>query len=205
LRQVEPADGCDDGECSNGVETWNGCECVAGTPGETPDCDDGNCANGLETYNETTCSCDPGTPPDDTCPPDESCDTVTGWDSTICMCVTAIIDRAPCIDDDECTLDLFDETTCECVFEPIENCGIVFGCTNPCATNYNPDANEEDDSCMLPDPDDGCDLTVDMIDEVTCEIVNTPNCPEETTFNPTECSCDNTNCAPPSPGVIDCE
>jgi gliding motility-associated-like protein len=52
---VDP--GCDDGDCSNGVETWDGCECVAGIP-PIPCVDDGDCSNGIEMWNAATCECD---------------------------------------------------------------------------------------------------------------------------------------------------
>jgi len=58
---VDP--GCDDGDCSNGLETWDGCECVAGTPAMDPGCDDGDCTNGVETFDG--CDCVAGTPPVD--------------------------------------------------------------------------------------------------------------------------------------------
>jgi len=53
------------------------------------------------------------------------------------------------------------------------------GCTNPCATNYNPDVTEDDGSCTLPSADDGCDLTTDSIDPTTCAVVNTPPNPDD--------------------------
>ncbi|MEZ4913951.1 MAG: hypothetical protein R2798_07840 [Chitinophagales bacterium] len=42
---VDP--GCNDGDCSNGVETWDGCQCLfPGTPPVDPGCNDGDCSNG---------------------------------------------------------------------------------------------------------------------------------------------------------------
>ncbi len=77
-----------------------------------------------------------------------------------------------------------------------QNCvvgGGVAGCTNACATNYDPAATVDDGSCMLPSADDGCDLTTDSIDSITCEIINTPNCPPGEDFDVLICECINLN------------
>ena len=50
----------------------------------------------------------------------------------------------------------------------------VMGCTNECASNYDPDANADDGSCILPFCDDGCVLTTDFFDSVTCNCDATP-------------------------------
>ena len=83
---TDPVDpGCDDGVCTNGLEIWDGCDCQPGTPPVDPGCDDGNCTNGLETWDG--CMCQPGTPP-----PDPGCDDgicangIETWDG--CNCVT---------------------------------------------------------------------------------------------------------------------
>ena len=83
--------GCDDGDCTNGLEEWDGCGCIVvsmpilGCTNDTatnydpaatcdddscvfpcPDpgtCDDGDCANGIETWDGTDCMCVSGTPP----------------------------------------------------------------------------------------------------------------------------------------------
>ncbi|MEZ4913950.1 MAG: hypothetical protein R2798_07835 [Chitinophagales bacterium] len=54
---------CDDGDCANGIETWDGiaCQCIPGTPPVDPGCNDGDCNNGIETWDG--CQCVPGTPP----------------------------------------------------------------------------------------------------------------------------------------------
>jgi len=62
--------GCDDGNCANGVETWDGCDCVAGTAPVDPGCDDGECLNGTETWDG--CECQPGLPVDECDPACES-------------------------------------------------------------------------------------------------------------------------------------
>ena len=55
---------CDDGDCANGEEFWDGllCECQPGTPPVDPGCDDGDCSNGVELWDG--CECQPGTPID---------------------------------------------------------------------------------------------------------------------------------------------
>lgn len=51
---------------------------------------------------------------------------------------------------------------------------LIDGCTNPCALNYDPTADNDDGSCEFPSCDDGCDLTIDTYNEMNCECVNTP-------------------------------
>jgi len=60
------------------------------------------------------------------------------------------------------------DMNCNCVSDG------VMGCTDVCATNYNPSATVDDGTCTLPSPDDGCALTMDSLDPVTCAITNTP-------------------------------
>ena len=55
----DPGD-CDDDDCSNGVEFWDGgiCDCVSTDPPDPSTCvDDGDCTNGIEEWDEETCSC----------------------------------------------------------------------------------------------------------------------------------------------------
>ncbi len=220
---------CDDGICSNGIETYNEatCSCEAGTPPDDtcPEdtcfeeytwdentctcvvaiidhfCDDGVCANGVETFNEETCSCEPGTPPDDTCP-ESTCFEMFTWDTESCTCVGFAVEY-DCDDSDNCTNDFVDETICECVNEPIVGCGESC-CTDPCGLNFDPDCTTDGGSCTYANIDDNCELTEDSIDQMTCEVLNVPNCPAGTTFNAMECSC-NTACVPPVIGTFDCE
>jgi len=41
-----------------------------------------------------------------------------------------------------------------------------------------------------PEIDDGCDLTEDSFDAITCEVINTPTCPPDTFFNASTCECE---------------
>jgi gliding motility-associated-like protein len=52
---------CDDGDCTNGLELWDGdlCDCVAGVAPVDPGCDDGDCTNGIETWNGCDCETTP--------------------------------------------------------------------------------------------------------------------------------------------------
>ncbi|MCB9042346.1 MAG: hypothetical protein H6554_01040 [Chitinophagales bacterium] len=40
---VDP--GCNDGDCSNGIETWDGCQCFRHAARRSG-CNDGDCSNG---------------------------------------------------------------------------------------------------------------------------------------------------------------
>ena len=89
-----PADpGCDDGDCTNGMETWDGCDCIEGTPPVI------GCTNPLaDNYNPAaTCddaSCEFGAVDD--CPDPGNCDDnicengIEMWDFDLCECVSGI-------------------------------------------------------------------------------------------------------------------
>jgi len=139
---VAPVDpGCDDGDCSNGVETWDGGNCIAGTP-PSPCVDDGDCTNGFEMWNVNTCECDI-TPPvngctdptainynpaatcDDgtcnfDCPDPGNCDDgdcsngTETWDGNICECVAGIAPVDPGCDDGDCTNGIETWNGCDC-------------------------------------------------------------------------------------------
>jgi len=164
-------------------------------------CDDESCM-----YEMCTDPCAPNfeaaeacEPYDMTCPEDD-CFTTYTWSTDLCSCDAAAIDIV-CIDEDECTTASIDETTCECVYETIPDCGEVEGCTDACASNYNSEATIDDGSCDAYDmtcPEDTCfelytwdaescecivaavdyncddddDCTNDYVDEVICECVN---------------------------------
>jgi len=136
---------------------------------------------------------------DTTCP-DDTCFFFYNWDAENCSCLESVLIDNVCDDNNECTNDYLDETTCDCLFEPIENCGEVPGCTDACAPNYNPDATV--DAC----PDNTCyhfytwdekycecivaviefycysldECTTAYIDETNCECIYEPieNCGE---------------------------
>ncbi len=61
-----------------------------------------------------------------------------------------------------------------CMEVTYDDCVDVMGCTNTCATNYDPTATVDDGSCTYPSCDDGCILTVDTYDSTICECVFTP-------------------------------
>ncbi len=147
------------------------------------------------------------------------------------VCAWEVSGEQPTVDDGcDVTIDTFDEVNCVAVNTPdcpegtsynSVNCScdtdVVTGCTDPCATNYDPGANSDDGSCSFPAPpatacyetasfntttcmwdvtgeepvvDDGCDVTIDAYDTETCEISNTPDCPDGTTYNADNCACD---------------
>ena len=206
------------------------------------------------TFNEVSCEWEiSGTPPE----VDDNCElTDDSFDEITCM----VINTPNCPDGT-----FFNAATCEC------ETGEILGCTDPCATNYNPDANTDDGSCLFPEPpviecyqtttfnevsceweitgeqptepttecyetatfndvscewevtgtqptepttecyetatfndvsceweisgtppevDDNCEFTDDSFDEVTCMVINTPNCPDGTFFNAATCECE---------------
>ena len=93
---------------------------------------------------------------------------------TVTLSVTLNEPEQPEIDDNcDLTEDSFNEITCMAVNTPTCpdgrtfnaatcNCDTeeIFGCTDPCATNYNPDATQEDGSCIL-----NCDSDCVTIEE----------------------------------------
>ncbi len=146
-------------------------------------------------------------------------------------CMWDVSGEEPVVDDGcDVTTDSYDAETCEIINTPdcpegtsynSVDCScdtdVVTGCTDPCATNYDPGANSDDGSCTLPEApatacyetatfntetcmwdvtgeepvvDDGCDVTIDAYDAETCVVSNTPDCPEGTTYNAEGCSCD---------------
>ena len=177
--------GCDDGDCTNGLETWDGCECVAGTPPVDPGCDDGDCTNGVEVWDG--CECLAGTQPvDPGCDDGDCTNGLETWDGCECVAGTP---PTPCVDDGDCTngFENWNLNTCECDITPPVN-----GCTNPTATNFDPNATCDDGSCEFdcPDPgncDDGdCSNGLETWDGDLCECVaGTP---------PVDPGCDDGDC-----------
>ena len=90
------------------------------------------------------------------------------------LCFGSNSDPGTCNKD--CTLgpvESWNKDNCICEDDPL----FIEGCTNMCATNYDPIANIPcDDICIFPTCDDGCDLTTNTYDEVNCECITTlPN------------------------------
>ena len=92
------------------------------------------------------------TPPD----PDDGCDLTTdSFDADNCV----VINTPTCPDGRT-----FNVATCNCDTEGI------LGCTDPCATNYNSDATQEDGSC-LPSCESDC-VTIEFCDDLDPCTVN---------------------------------
>ncbi len=226
------------------TETASGCTDVAMQTIEVVEeqqCDDGDCTNGLESWDSTTCSCmttptvlgctnptatnyDPNATCEDgscnfACPDPGNCDDndcSNGeeiWDGNICDCVAIDIpDPNTCVNDGDCTNgeEVWNTTTCLCDVIPQ-----VTGCTNPNANNYNPNATCDDGSCDLscPDPgncDDGdCSNGTEFWNSAfcMCESINPPDptsCVDDNdcsngmeVWNDINCMCESIN--PPDP------
>lgn len=139
---IEPENGCDDQDCTNGVEYWSedDCDCLTEIPAD-PGCDDGDCSNGVETWNG--CECVPGTPPIDPGCDDGDCDNgLETWNGCECIDGTPFLD--PGCDDLDCSNGVEIWNGCEC-----ETIIAITGCTDVFADNYDPDANCNDGSCIL--------------------------------------------------------
>ncbi len=218
----------DDG-CALTSDSFDAAACaIVNAP---PDVDDG-CDLTTDSFDAATCAI-VNTPPD----VDDGCDlTADSFDAAAC----AIVNTPPDVDDGcDLTTDSFDAATCSVINTPncpsnttfdAANCecvtDAVLGCTDPCADNFDPTANTDDGSCVLPaEPetecyetatfntticvwditgeqppiDDGCDLTDDSFDAVNCVAVNTPNCPAGTTYDAANCACT----SDPIPGCTD--
>jgi len=107
---VDP--GCDDGDCTNGVETWDGCECQPGVAAVDPGCDDGDCTNGVETWDG--CDCQPGVAAvDPGCDDGDCANGVETWDGCACQPGVAAVDLG--CDDGDCTngVETWDGCACQ--------------------------------------------------------------------------------------------
>jgi len=208
---VFPSEGCTDSTACNynpGADTDNGtcdfgntncddpCNAIVGCTNEiaenyNPDatCDDDSCVfSTLGCTDSTACNFNPFATEDD-----GSC----GLVDCAGICAGNNVPGETCDDEDPNTImDIYDEN-CNCAGTPIA----VFGCTDSTACNYDPSADTDDgncdfgnamcsDPCNPPNPDDGCDLTIDRFDEETCTVINEPNCAENAVFNASTCSCD---------------
>jgi len=136
---------CSDNNCTNGLETWDGnnCICVDGLA-PIPCADDNDCTNGFEVWNSNTCTCTI-TPPIFGCmnPDSENYDPNANCGDNSCV--------SPCpdpgCDDQNCLngLESWDPLSCVCNVQPI-----LAGCTDSQALNFNPNAMCEDGSCIYP-------------------------------------------------------
>ncbi|MFK8008159.1 MAG: gliding motility-associated C-terminal domain-containing protein [Saprospiraceae bacterium] len=215
---------CDDGDCSNGEEIWDGgiCECITiNIPDPSTCIDDGDCINGEETWNSNTCECEQLNIPDpSTCIDDGNCTNgEETWNANTCECEQLNIpDPSTCVDDGDCTngIETWNTTTCMCDITPT-----VLGCTNSTATNYDPNATCDDGSCIFTCPDPGnCDdgdctngeeiwdggicecITINIPDPSTC--VDDGDCTNgEETWNITTCECEQLNIPDPSTCIDD--
>ena len=130
------------------------------------------------TFNEVTCEWEvSGTPPE----VDDNCDLTTdSFDPITCEA----INMPNCPDDT-----FFNASTCEC------ESGEVPGCIDPCAINYDPNANIDDGSCEFPDPPTIECYQTSTFNGVSCEweITGTQpvepvvECYQTTTFNDATC------------------
>ncbi len=121
-------------------------------------------------------------------------------------CLWDVVGELPVIDDScQYTDDSFDAATCIVVNTPncppgtlldAENCQCVTeeieGCTNPCAVNYDPNANVDDGSCILPEEPVNLECyEVVTFNNSTCtwdiisDVIGTPivECWQTATFN----------------------
>ncbi len=180
----EPVGGCDDNNCDNGVEAWDGCECI--TTASITGCTD-----------NTACNFDPNANCDD-----NSCDFGNSACANPCNeifgCTDAIAcnyDPNACVDDGSCDLS---NSACS------NPCNEVLGCTDAIACNYNPAACVDDGSCEAPPCNPGCtdlcadnyDATADADDgscnpyDMTCNVDCTTG-PFGGIWDATTCSCIN--------------
>ncbi len=131
---------CDDNDC-NTQDAWvpDLCICI-NIPYSDADCDDGIASNGVEYWDETICDCNVATPIFG-CTDPNSCN----------YNPDATTDDGSCIfeincNDGDCTngVETWNSTTCNC-----DVTNVIFGCTNPDACNFNPEATCEDGSCNI--------------------------------------------------------
>jgi len=131
--EYNPAADCDDGSClTSNID-----------PGT---CDDGDCTNGVETWDAATCVCIDNTPTDVLgCTDANFCEYDPNATCDDGSCVTSNVDPGTCSDND-CTngLETWDAATCACVNNPPSG---VNGCTDAAFCEYDPAADCDDGSC----------------------------------------------------------
>ncbi len=194
-------------DCTIGpLETWDAgtCTCV---PGATPvlgctdpafcefdpnaNCDDGSCvtstadpgtcntdcnAGDLEQWDMATCQCVPVSTPVLGCTDPAFCEFDPNANCDDGSCVTSNVDPGTC-NTDACVgdIEVWDTASCSCVLATPQE----FGCTDQTASNYNPNANCDDGSCVF--------------DVLGCTDPAAPN------YNPLA-TIDDGSCLPPNPG-----
>ncbi len=160
------------------------CEVVSVTP---PICSTAVVCDGLgnlttEQYDDVSCGCItiPVSPP--SCNTAIVCDgagtlTTEQYDAASCGCMTITLPQPVC-DEDVCTNGgtyAWNPNICDCVLDEIT----INGCTNSMADNYNPNANCDDQSCIIQginiaitDPCDCANITnVDIDNDGTYDYV----------------------------------
>ncbi len=154
----------DDG-CALTSDSFDAANClIVNTP---PNPDDG-CFLTTDSFDAINCQII-NTPPN----VDDACAlTSDSFDAANCV----IVNTPPsCDDGDPTTTDSFNAVDCQCVNTTIP----VFGCTDPCATNYDASANTDDGNCTYPTCDDACPLTIDSYDAINCQCINMAPNPDD--------------------------
>ncbi len=208
---IDPGN-CDDGDCSNGVESWDGCECVAGTaPVDPGNCSDGDCTNGEEFWNG--CECETGTPPVDPedCNDGNCANGEEFWNGCECESGPPPVEPPSC-DDGDCTNgeEFWNGCECESGPPPVEPPSCDDGdCTNGeefwngCECESGP-APVDPGNC-----DDGiCTNGIEEWDGCNCVVVSMPlqGCTNNTAtnFDPLA-TCDDGSCVFPCPDPGNCD
>jgi len=109
--------------------------------------------------------------------PISDCFTTYIWSTETCECISSTADY-DCNDNDDCTTDALDEITCECTNIIIDNCNEVAGCIDPCAPNFNVNANTDDGSCDNYNTSCNSDCSLGAITawvEASCECLPVPS------------------------------
>jgi|GEM_PF-3229657 len=160
-------------ECYETVDSFDDATCSWIVVGEQPAIDD-NCDITIDTFDETTCSA-VNTP---------DCPAGTSFDATNCVCtsdpVSGCMDATACNYDPNATVD-----NGSCTFLPEEPTDLA--CYETAEANLA--TCSWDIMGIQPTIDDGCDVTVDSFDDITCMAVNTPDCPAGTSFDSDNCAC----------------
>ena len=205
---------CDDGNCANGIETWDGvnCECVTNPTTEILGCTDPNFCeyDPLATCDDGSCVTSNADP--NTCNTDCLLGDLEEWNSISCTCEVTTISVVGCTDPTATN------------FNPAANCednscmftAVVLGCTDPDYCEYDPNATVDDGSCVTLTTDPGtCNtdcLNGDIEDwdpiQCMCVVIEIPvlGCTNATADNyNSSATCDDGSCefSCPDPGNCD--